>query len=110
MKHVSILFRSKCWNVFLLLCIALPSLAQKEFKIDQVSVVNVGDGRFLYRDLMTEKPLNGEHRIIDGYHSAYILASFKDGFYDGKYEEHLDNILINEGVYKDGRKNGLFKI
>ena len=41
MKHVSILFRSKCWNVFLLLCIALPSLAQKEFKIDQVSVVNV---------------------------------------------------------------------
>ena len=53
MKHVSILFRSKCWNVFLLLCIALPSLAQKEFKIDQVSVVNVGDGRFLYRDLMT---------------------------------------------------------
>lgn len=54
MKHVSILFRSKCWNVFLLLCIALPSLAQKEFKIDQVSVVNVGDGRFLYRDLMTE--------------------------------------------------------
>ena len=110
MKHVSILFRSKCWNVFLLLCIALPSLAQKEFKIDQVSVVNVGDGRFLYRDLMTEKPLNGEHPIIDGYHSAYILASFKDGFYDGKYEEHLDNILINEGVYKDGRKNGLFKI
>lgn len=22
----------------------------------------------------------------------------------------MDNILINEGVYKDGRKNGLFKI
>ena len=38
MKHVSILFRSKCWNVFLLLCIALPSLAQKEFKIDEVKL------------------------------------------------------------------------
>ena len=60
---------------------------------------------------MTEKPLQRRNIvIIDGYHSAYILASFKDGFYDGKYEEHLDNILINEGVYKDGRKNGLFKI
>lgn len=29
----------------LLLCMTLPLFAQKEYKIDQVSVVNVGDGR-----------------------------------------------------------------
>ena len=83
MKHVSILLRSRSWNVLLLLCMTLPLFAQKEYKIDQVSVVNVGDGRLLYRDLTTENPLNDEHCIIDGYHSAYLLASFKDGFYDG---------------------------
>ena len=110
MKHVSILLRSRSWNVLLLLCMTLPLFAQKEYKIDQVSVVNVGDGRLLYRDLTTENPLNDEHCIIDGYHSAYLLASFKDGFYDGSYKEYLDNILITEGTYKEGRKQGLFKI
>lgn len=110
MKHISNFLRSKSWNVFLFLYLALPLFAQKEYKIDQVSVVNVGDGRLLFRELKTEKALNGEHRIIDGYHSAYVLASFKDGFYDGGYKEYVDNILITEGSYKEGRKDGLFKI
>ena len=110
MKHISNFFRSKSWNVFLFLYLALPLFAQKEYKIDQVSVVNVGDGRLLFQELKTEKALNGEHRIIDGYHSAYVLASFKDGFYDGGYKEYVDNILITEGSYKGGRKDGLFKI
>ncbi len=110
MKHISNFLRSKSWNVFLFLYLALPLFAQKEYKIDQVSVVNVGDGRLLFQELKTEKALNGEHRIIDGYHSAYVLASFKDGFYDGGYKEYVDNILITEGSYKEGRKDGLFKI
>ena len=80
MKHVSILLRSRSWNVLLLLCMTLPLFAQKEYKIDQVSVVNVGDGRLLYRDLTTENPLNDEHRIIDGYHSAYLLVLSKMAF------------------------------
>ena len=54
--------------------------------------------------------MNGDHRIIDGYHSAYIQAEFKDGFYNGKYEEHEYNKLKCEGVYKEGRKNGTFKM
>lgn len=93
------------------LCL-LPAMmhAQKEYPIEQVSAINVGDGRILFRDLKTEKPLNGDHRIIDGYHSAYIQAEFKDGFYDGKYEEHVYNKLKCEGVYKEGRKNGVFKM
>lgn len=76
MKHISNFLRSKSWNVFLFLYLALPLFAQKEYKIDQVSVVNVGDGRLLFRELKTEKALNGEHRIIDGYHSAYVLGIF----------------------------------
>ena len=38
---------------------------------------------------------------------AYVLASFKDGFYDGGYKEYVDNILITEGSYKEGWKDGL---
>lgn len=78
--------------------------AQKEYQIEQVSAINMGDGRILFRDLKTDKPLDGEHRIIDDYHSAYILADFKEGLYNGKYEEHEYNKLICEGAYKEGRK------
>lgn len=94
---------------FLLLLPAIMQ-AQKEYPIEQVSVINVGDGRFLYRDLKSETPLSGERRIIDGYHSAYIQAEFKDGFYNGKYEEYEYNKLKCNGTYKDGRKHGVFKI
>lgn len=80
--------------------------AQKEYPIEQVSVINVGDGRFLYRDLKTDKPLDGDRRIIDGYHSAYIQAEFKDGFYNGKYAEYEYNKLRCEGAYRDGRQVG----
>lgn len=55
MKHISNFLRSKSWNVFLFLYLALPLFAQKEYKIDQVSVVNVGDGRLLFQELKTEK-------------------------------------------------------
>ena len=82
--------------------------AQKEYPIEQVSVINVGDGRMLYRDLKTEKPLDGDRRIIDGYHSAYIQAEFKDGFYNGKYAVYEYNKLVGNGAYNEGRKNGVF--
>ena len=94
----------------LLLFAFLNVCAQKEYQIEQVSAINMGDGRILFRDLKTDKPLDGEHRIIDGYHSAYILADFKEGLYNGKYEEHEYNKLICEGAYKEGRKNGVFKM
>ena len=54
-------------------CVALISFlmflpvmvqAQKEYPIEQVSAINVGDGRILFRDLKTEKTLNGDHRVI----------------------------------------------
>lgn len=105
-------YKKKVYLLLLSFLFILPVAmqAQSEYPIEQVSAINVGDGRILFRDLKTEKPLNGDHRIIDGYHSAYIQAEFKDGFYNGKYEEHEYNKLKAEGVYKDGLKNGTFKI
>lgn len=85
------------------------AIAQKEYAIEQVSSINMGDGRMLYRDLKNEQPLNGQHRIIDGYHSAYIQAEFKDGFYNGEYKAYEYNKLTKEGKYKEGLKHGIFK-
>ena len=56
MKHISNFLRSKSWNVFLFLYLALPLFAQKEYKIDQVSVVNVGDARLVCRTLYVMYP------------------------------------------------------
>lgn len=62
------------------------SAQEKIYKIDEVSVINYGDGRLLYRHWDQDKtPLQGEHRIIDGYRSEYFIANFKDGMYDGLY-------------------------
>ncbi len=91
-----------------MLCVSSLN-AQKEYSIDCVTVINLGDGRILHRDISGNKPLNGEHRIIDGYHSAYILAGFKDGLYNGDYEEYVYNKLKAKGSYREGWKNGIFK-
>ena len=91
-----------------MLCVSSLN-AQKEYSIDCVTVINLGDGRILHRDISGNKPLNGEHRIIDGYHSAYILAGFKDGLYNGDYEEYVYNKLKAKGSYREGWKNGILK-
>ena len=61
----------------------LTSTAQeKVYQIEEITVINYGDGRLLFRLSNEEKtPLNGSHRLIDGSHSEYILADFKDGMY-----------------------------
>ena len=104
MKRTSILFFLTASFLY-----AAPTLAQKEYPIDCVTAINMGDGRILHRDLKTEKPLNGDHRIIDGYHSAYIQADFKDGLYNGKYAKYEYNKLKCEGTYKEGWKDGTFR-
>lgn len=81
---------------------------EKVYQIDEVSVINYGDGRLLFRQANDEKaPLNGEHRLIDGYRSEYILAEFKDGMYNGKYQrfknyttpQKSDQLLSQEVYY-----------
>lgn len=82
--------------------------AQKEFSIGQISVINLGDGRLLFRSRENDEPIEGKHRIIDGYKSEYILAEFSGGLYDGTYEFFKHNKLSEKGTYKDGLKNGDF--
>lgn len=66
---------------------ALTGAAQETvYQVSEVSVINYGDGRLLFRQFNEKKdPLNGQHRIIDGYRSEYVLAEFKDGMYNGSY-------------------------
>lgn len=83
---------------------------EKVYQIDEVSVINYGDGRLLFRQIDESKtPLNGEHRIIDGYRSEFILAEFSNGMYNGKFQYFKNNKLKEEGTYKDGRKDGVYK-
>lgn len=102
------MLKSFVYTVMLLLC-SSTVFSQKEYNIEQVTVINLGDGRLLFRDAKKDIPLQGEHRIIDGYHSAYVLANFKDGLFDGKYQEFNYNKLKEEGTYKEGRKEGIYR-
>lgn len=86
------------------------SAQEKIYKIDEVSVINYGDGRLLYRHWDQDKtPLQGEHRIIDGYRSEYFIANFKDGMYDGLYRYYKNNVLMIESTYKNGNFDGYRK-
>lgn len=100
-------------NILLLLLLILlgfqSAYSQKEYPIDRITAINMGDGRILHRDISSQKPLNGHRRIIDGYHSAYIQAEFKDGFYNGEYAEYEYNKLKCKGSYHNGWKEGTFK-
>ena len=89
----------------------LTSTAQeKVYQIEEITVINYGDGRMLFRLNNEEKtPLNGSHRLIDGYHSEYILADFKDGMYHGNYRHFKGNKLLEECRYKEGNRDGLYK-
>ena len=90
--------------------ISVSSYAQKEYQIEKVSVINYGDGRLLFRtNDDKEEPLNGKHRIIDGYHSEYILAEFKDGMYHGEYQHFKRSNLLEFAIYKEGRRHGVTK-
>ena len=90
--------------------ISVAATAQKEYQIERVSVINYGDGRLLFRtNDDKEEPLNGKHRIIDGYHSEYVLAEFKDGMYHGDYQHFKYNKLKEFAQYKEGRRHGSTK-
>ncbi|MDR0232514.1 MAG: toxin-antitoxin system YwqK family antitoxin [Dysgonamonadaceae bacterium] len=83
-------------------------LAQSDFSVGEITVINLGDGRLLFRSAKNDKPLKGEHRIIDGRNSEYISAQFLDGLYDGKYERYRYNNLVEKGTYKAGVRSGIF--
>lgn len=83
--------------------------AQTDYNIEAITVINLGDGRLLFRTLEDELPVQGSLRLIDGRKSEYILAEFENGLYNGNYQHFKHNALREEGSYKEGRKNGTFK-
>lgn len=91
--------------------LALTSAAQETvYQVNQVSVINYGDGRLLFRQIDEKKsPLQGQHRIIDGYRSECIIADFKDGMYNGAFQHLKNNKVKEEGTYSQGRKEGDYK-
>lgn len=78
------------WCALALICMLGGSstrLLAQVYPIEEISIINTGDGRLLFRQAKTNSLLQGQHCILDGYHSEYLEAFFKDGLYDGKYEE-----------------------
>lgn len=103
MRSVKLLF-------ILLFVSAFMATAQDGgISIEKITVINLGDGKILHRELESEKPLEGEHRLINGFQSSYIQAQFKGGLYHGDYKFYKNNKLVTEGVYIEGVGNGLFK-
>lgn len=91
---------------------ALTGVAQeKVYQVEEITVINYGDGRLLFRQAKEEKALlNGQHRLIDGIRSEYILADFKDGMYNGKCQHFRNNKLAEECSYKEGYEDGDYKL
>ena len=97
-----------CLAAYVALLNTMPVSAQNPIEIESITSVNLGDGRILFRELESEKTLNGSHRLIHGIRSEYIDAEFTDGLYNGTYEYHKNNVLVEKGTYKEGVKNGIF--
>lgn len=90
--------------------ITTTTAQQQVYRVEEVSVINYGDGRLLFRQFDEQKtPLNGALRLIDGYRSEYILAEFKDGMYNGNYQHFKSNKLHEAGTYREGRKEGVYR-
>ena len=99
-------------SVLLWGAIAFVSAAQEiVYQIGkEITAINYGDGRMLlYRNNEDQTSLNGSHRLIDGYHSEYILAEFKDGMYHGSYQHFKNSKLLAECRYEEENKDRMYK-
>ena len=72
MKKVILLLLLGAW--------VFTSVAQeKVFQVNEVSVINYGDGRLLFRELNEEKtPLQGEYRIFQEWHVRRAVSPFQE--------------------------------
>ncbi|MDR0748387.1 MAG: hypothetical protein LBF62_02305 [Tannerellaceae bacterium] len=100
-------------KVFVLLFWALlpgfsPLLAQSEIQLKDIECYNLGDGRYYcrYADSESDKPVQGAARIIDGYTTQYINATFNDGIPHGSWKTYRQNKLAEEYNYNKGLLNG----
>lgn len=89
------------------LCVSYFVMAQeKGVKIQSVERLPMGDGTMVYRHTEGQKAhLNGECRLVVD-EREYIVAEFKNGLPDGKWETYRNNKLHEKRQYKEGRLNG----
>ena len=93
------------FTITLLFLIAFSIQAQ-ELKINDIEMINLGDGRLFARERKDEKPVDGRVRIITGYTTEYIDAGFDNGYADGKWEYYKYNTLSEVTNYSKGYLNG----
>lgn len=85
----------------------LTLCAQKELTLQDIEILDLGDGRqFGHKRYEKDSVLNGKVRIITGYTSEYIDTEFKEGFPIGKWEYFKDSKLAEVTNYIDGYKTG----
>jgi antitoxin component YwqK of YwqJK toxin-antitoxin module len=89
------------------LCISCLVFAQEEgVKIQWVERIPMGDGTMVYRYVTGDKKhLEGECRLAVN-EREYIVADFKDGLPDGKWETYRYNKLYEKRSYKKGKIDG----
>lgn len=89
------------------LCLSLTGFAQEEgVRIQLVERIPLGDGTMVYRYVTGKKEhLQGECRLAVN-EREYIVADFKDGLPDGKWETYRYNKLYEKRNYKKGRLDG----
>ncbi|MDR2920317.1 MAG: hypothetical protein LBV72_13265 [Tannerella sp.] len=89
------------------LCLSLVAYAQEEgVKIQLVERIPLGDGTMVYRFATGDKKhLEGECRLAVN-EREYIVANFKDGLPEGKWETFRYNKLYEKRNYKKGRLDG----
>jgi antitoxin component YwqK of YwqJK toxin-antitoxin module len=88
-------------------CLSYVAVAQEEgVKIQWVERIPMGDGTSVYRYAIGDrKHLEGECRLVMN-EREYIIAEFKDGFPEGKWETYRYNTLYERRNYKKGRLDG----
>ncbi|MDR3141292.1 MAG: hypothetical protein LBU37_06175 [Tannerellaceae bacterium] len=101
-------------KMFLLLLWALstgfpPLSAQSEIQLQSINCYNLGDGRYYCRYTASDKPIKGKARMIDGYTTQYIDATFNDGIPHGSWKMYRQNILVEEYNYNKGLLDGVCK-
>ena len=89
------------------LCISCLVFAQEEgVQIQWVERIPLGDGTMVYRYVMGDKKhLEGECRLTVN-EREYIVADFKNGLPEGKWETFRYNKLYEKRSYKKGKLDG----
>ena len=93
--------------VAIALCISCLVLAQEGgVQIQQIERIPMGDGTIVYRYALGDKKhLEGECRLAVN-EREYVVANFKNGLPEGKWETYRYNKLYEKRNYKNGKLDG----